>query len=80
VQLAHSNIDAPKRFTYHGGTRTDVDQKVAMQPNIRFIAYSAIIAIVYMTIVSSLDDISRLILVCSLFALMVIIEKRAPKA
>ena len=50
-----------------------------MQPNIRYIAYSAIIAIVYMTIVSSLDEISRLIIVCSLFVLMIIIEKRAPK-
>ena len=48
-----------------------------MQPNIRFIAYGAIIAIMYMKIVSSLDDISRLIIVCSSFALLVIIEKRA---
>ena len=50
-----------------------------MQPNIRFIAYGAIVTIVYMTIVSSLDDISRLIIVCSLVALLVIFEKRAPK-
>jgi hypothetical protein len=50
-----------------------------MPPNSRFIAYGAIIAIMYMTIVSSLDDISRLIIVCSLAALVVIIEKRAPR-
>jgi hypothetical protein len=50
-----------------------------MQLNPRFIAYGAIIALVYMTIVSSLDDISRLIIVCGLVALWVIIEKRAPK-
>ena len=50
-----------------------------MQPNMRFIAYGAIIAVVYMTIVSALDDISRLIIVCGLFALFVIIAKRAPK-
>ncbi len=46
-----------------------------MQPNIRFITYGAIVAIVYMTIVSSLDDISRLLIVCSLVALVVIFEK-----
>jgi hypothetical protein len=57
-----------------------VNQKVAMQLNPRFIAYGAIIALVYMTIVSSLDDISRLIIVCGLVALWVIIEKRAPKS
>jgi hypothetical protein len=50
-----------------------------MQPNIRFIAYGAIVAIMYMTIVSSLDDISRLIIAVSLVALVVIFEKRAPK-
>ena len=51
-----------------------------MQLNTRFIAYGAIIALVYMTIVSSLDDISRLIIVGGLVALVVIIEKRAPKS
>jgi hypothetical protein len=50
-----------------------------MQPNIRFIAYGAIVAIVYMTIISSLDDISRLIIVCCLVALVAIFEKRASK-
>ena len=56
-----------------------VNQKVVMQLNIRFIAYGAIVALVYMTIVSSLDDLSRLIIICGLVALLVIIEKRAPK-
>jgi hypothetical protein len=50
-----------------------------MLPNLRFIAHGAIIALVYMTIVSPLDDISRLIIVCCLVALFVIIEKRAMK-
>ena len=58
----------------------DVHQKVTMQLNVRFIAYGAFIALVYMTIVSSLDDISRLIIVGALVALFVIIEKRAPKS
>jgi hypothetical protein len=56
---------------------TDVHQKVTMQLNFRFIAYGAIVALVYKTIVSSLDDISRLIIVGALVALFVIIEKRA---
>ena len=51
-----------------------------MQPNIRFIVYGAIIALVYMTIVSSLDDISRLIIVVGLVAIFVIINKRAPRS
>lgn len=59
--------------------RTHAGQKATMQLNIRFIIYGAIVAIVYMTIVSSLDDMSRLIIVCSLAALVVIFEKRAPK-
>jgi hypothetical protein len=50
-----------------------------MPHNLRFIAYGAIVAFVFMTIVSSLDDISRLIIVCSLVALVVVIEKRVPK-
>ncbi len=50
-----------------------------MQHNTRFIAYGAIVALVYMTIISSLNDISRLIIVCGLVAILVIIEKRAPK-
>jgi hypothetical protein len=57
----------------------DAHQKVTMQHNTRFIAYGAIVAFVYMTIVSSLDDISRLIIVCGLVAILVIVEKRAPK-
>jgi hypothetical protein len=57
----------------------DIEQKVAMQLNPRFIAYGAIIALVYMTIVSSLNDISRLIIVCCLIALLAIFEKRTPK-
>jgi hypothetical protein len=56
-----------------------VNQKVTMQHNTRFIAYGAIVALVYMTIVSSLNDISRLIIVCGLVAIVVIIEKRVPK-
>jgi hypothetical protein len=50
-----------------------------MHLNVRFIVYGAIIAIVYMTIVSSLDDISRLIIVGSLVTIFAIIAKRAPK-
>ena len=58
----------------------DVHQKIAMQLKPHFIAYGVLITLVYMTIVSSLDDISRLIIVCALVALFVIIEKRAPKS
>jgi hypothetical protein len=50
-----------------------------MQPNLRFIAYGAIITAVFLTIVSALGDISRLIIVVGLFALFVIIERRTPK-
>jgi hypothetical protein len=50
-----------------------------MRRNPRFIAYGAIVAFVYRTIVSSLDGISRLIIVGGLVAILVIIEKRAPK-
>ena len=50
-----------------------------MPHNIRFIIYGAIVAFVYMTIVSSLDDVSRLIIVCGLVTLLVFIEKRLPK-
>ena len=50
-----------------------------MHPNLRFIAFGAIIAAVFLTIVSSLDDISRLIIVVALVALFTIIERRAPK-
>jgi hypothetical protein len=57
-----------------------LEQKAAMTPNIRFIAYGAIIAAVYMTIVSSLEDITKLILVVSLVALFAIIERRTPKS
>ncbi len=56
-----------------------VNEKVTMQHNTRFIAYGEIVALVYMTIISSLNDISRLIIVCGLVAILVIIEKRAPK-
>ncbi len=56
-----------------------VNEKFTMQYNTRFIAYGAIVALVYMTIISSLNDISRLIIVCGLVAILVIIEKRAPK-
>jgi len=56
-----------------------VNEKFTMQHNTRFIAYGAIVALVYMTIISSLNDISRLIIVCGLVAILVIIEKRAPK-
>ncbi len=51
-----------------------------MQPNIRLTGYGVIVAVVYMTIVSSLDDISRLIIVCNLVALVVIFEKRRAEA
>jgi hypothetical protein len=54
-----------------------LDQKVAMQPNVRFIAYGAIIAVVYMTIASSLDGINRLVVVCSLVAIFALMKKRA---
>ena len=50
-----------------------------MPHNLRFIAYGAIVAFVFMTIVSTLDDISRLIIVCGLVALLVFIEKRVPR-
>jgi hypothetical protein len=78
--VAQVRIDAPKRFTYHGIIAHRCSSEVAMQLNIRFTASGAIIALVYMTIVSSLDDISRLIIVGGLVALVVIIEKRAPKS
>jgi hypothetical protein len=73
-------IDALERLTYHwryqapnvierplcGTTRVS-------SPTVRIVAF------VYMTIVSSLDGISRLIIVGGLVAIVVIIEKRAPK-
>jgi hypothetical protein len=48
-----------------------------MRHNIRFIVHGAVVAFVYMSIVSSLDDISRLAIVCGLIALSVIIERGA---
>ena len=51
-----------------------------MQLKPHFIAYGAIIALVYMTITSPLGDITRLIIVVALVALFVIIERRAPKS
>jgi hypothetical protein len=52
-----------------------------MRRNPRFIAYGAIVAFVYRTIVSSLDGISRLIIVGGLVARLVIIEsvRRSPE-
>jgi hypothetical protein len=50
-----------------------------MHHNVRFIVHGAIVALVYMTIVSSLDDISRLAIVCGLIAVSAIVERRAPK-
>jgi hypothetical protein len=57
-----------------------LDQKAAMTLNIRFIAYGAIIAAAYMTIISSLVDITKLIIVVSLVALFAIIERCTPRS
>ena len=57
----------------------DAERKAAMQLNLRLITYGAIVALVYLTIVSSLDDIARLFIVVILVATLVIIEKRAPR-
>jgi hypothetical protein len=50
-----------------------------MPLNIRFIMHGAIVAFVFMTIISSLDDVSKLVIVCGLIAVSVIIEQRTPK-
>jgi hypothetical protein len=50
-----------------------------MPHNIRFIVHGAVVALVYLTIISSLDDISRLAIVCGLIAITVLIERGAPK-
>ena len=50
-----------------------------MRLDIRFIIHGAIVAFVFMTIVSALDDVSKLAIVCILITLSVIIEQRAPK-
>ena len=46
-----------------------------MSKNIKFIAYGAIVAFVFMTITSGLDDITRLVIVVGLCASAVAIEK-----
>ena len=51
-----------------------------MQPNLRFIAYGAIIAFVFLTIISPLADLSRLVIVICLCTVFVVIEKSAPKS
>ena len=46
-----------------------------MSKNTKFIAYGAIVAFVFMTITSGLDDLTRLAIVASLCATAVAIEK-----
>jgi hypothetical protein len=46
-----------------------------MSKNTKFIAYGAIVAFVFMTITSGLDDVTRLIIVASLCATAVAIDK-----
>ena len=46
-----------------------------MSKNTKFIAYGAIVAFVFMTITSGLDDVTRLVVVASLCAAAVAIEK-----
>jgi hypothetical protein len=50
-----------------------------MPHNIRFVIHGAVVAFVYMTIVSTLEDISRLLIVCGLLLVSVVIERQAPK-
>lgn len=50
-----------------------------MPHNIRFILHGAIVTFVYLTIISSLSDIGRLLIVCGLIAISVVIERQAPK-
>ena len=47
-----------------------------MLRNIKFIILGAIVGIVFMTITSTLDDISRLAIVVGLCAAAVLVEKR----
>jgi hypothetical protein len=49
-----------------------------MPQNFRSILHGAIVASVYMTIVSSLSDIGRLLIECGLIARSVLIERKAP--
>ena len=46
-----------------------------MSKNAKFIAYGAIVGFVIMTITSGLDDVTRLVIVASLCATAVAIEK-----
>ena len=46
-----------------------------MSKNTKFMAYGAIVAFVFMTITSGLDDVTRLVVVASLCATAVAIEK-----
>ena len=46
-----------------------------MSKNTKFIAYGAIVAFVFMTITSGLDDVTRLVIVAGLCATAVAIEK-----
>ncbi|HEU5100393.1 MAG TPA: hypothetical protein VFU22_15300 [Roseiflexaceae bacterium] len=50
-----------------------------MPHNIRFVIHGAILAFVYMTIISSLQDIGKLLIVCALIAVSVLLERQAPK-
>ena len=47
-----------------------------MSRNIKFIVLGAIVGIVFMTITSTLDDISRLAITVGLCALAVLVERR----
>jgi hypothetical protein len=46
-----------------------------MRKNYKFIAYGAIVAFVFMTITSGLNDLTRLVIVASLCATALAIEK-----
>ena len=46
-----------------------------MIKNPKFIAYGAIVALVFMTITSGLDDVARLVIVAGLCAAALVIEK-----
>jgi hypothetical protein len=47
-----------------------------MKPNYKFIAYGAIVALAFMTITSSLVDLSKLLIMLGLWATALLIEKR----
>jgi hypothetical protein len=50
-------------------------ESCTMRKDYKFIAYGAIVALVFMTITSGLDDLTRLVIVASLCATALAIEK-----